>query len=271
MATDYAEKERAFVTGLMEDTGRDLAGWMEAISGSGLSDRNAVIDWLRRNGFTFARASWLQRIHHNGGKLIYADEIAALERAEASELAARAAPAAQVEVRLQKAVPDTLPPPAVLPAETPRPAGAPQLRLVAAPAPAQSTQSTSAPATSSRAMPAPALPESIQELLAAAKGLRPLAQLTLGEIARSMPHVRMSASPPLVILSGDKPFAALLPGPKELRLYGHFDTAGGFAKRTEAAMRASVPFPQVVVLNDARQINAILIAHIRAALEASQL
>ena len=58
-----------------EDTGRDLAGWMAAISESGLSERNAIIDWLRHQGFQFAKASWLERIHHNGGRLIYADAV----------------------------------------------------------------------------------------------------------------------------------------------------------------------------------------------------
>jgi hypothetical protein len=73
MSTDYAEKERDFIAGLAEDTGRDLAGWMAAITKTGLNERNAIIDWLRHQGFQFARASWLERIHHNGGRLIYAD------------------------------------------------------------------------------------------------------------------------------------------------------------------------------------------------------
>jgi hypothetical protein len=74
MSTDYAEKERDFIAGLAEDTGRDLAGWMAAIATSGLNERNAIIDWLRLQGFQFAKASWLERIHHNGGRLIYADQ-----------------------------------------------------------------------------------------------------------------------------------------------------------------------------------------------------
>ena len=35
MNSAYAEKEREFVAGLAEDTGRDLAGWMAAIAESG--------------------------------------------------------------------------------------------------------------------------------------------------------------------------------------------------------------------------------------------
>ena len=51
MSTDYAEKERDFIASLNEDTGRDLDGWMAAISESGFSERNAIIDWLRHQGF----------------------------------------------------------------------------------------------------------------------------------------------------------------------------------------------------------------------------
>ena len=82
MSTDYAEKEREFVASLTEDTGRDLDAWMAAITESGLSDKNAIIDWLRLQGFAFNWASWLERIHHNGGRLIYADNTSATQVAE---------------------------------------------------------------------------------------------------------------------------------------------------------------------------------------------
>ncbi len=73
MATDFGEKERAFIDGLKENTGRDLAEWMQEIAASGQVQRNDIIDWLRHKGLMFSRASWLERIHHNGGKPIYAD------------------------------------------------------------------------------------------------------------------------------------------------------------------------------------------------------
>ena len=73
MAIDYGEKERAFIDGLTENTGRDLAAWMAAISAADLPHRNDIIDWLRRQGFMFSKASWLERIHHNGGRPIYGD------------------------------------------------------------------------------------------------------------------------------------------------------------------------------------------------------
>ncbi|MFN0219725.1 MAG: hypothetical protein ACKVP4_13025 [Hyphomicrobium sp.] len=71
MGADYAEMEREFVGALGEDTGKSLDDWMAAIAATRLRDRNEIIDWLRHQGFIFSRASWLERIHHNGGRLIY--------------------------------------------------------------------------------------------------------------------------------------------------------------------------------------------------------
>lgn len=74
MARDEAEEEREFLSDLKIRSGMDLAGWMEAIGEQGFSDKNEVIDWLRAQGFPFARASWLERIHSNGGRPIYLDD-----------------------------------------------------------------------------------------------------------------------------------------------------------------------------------------------------
>lgn len=91
MATDYGEKERAFIDGLKENSGRDLDEWMAAITEQNLPHRNDIIDWLRQQGFMFSKASWLERIHHNGGRPIYADTAAATpaaprQRQDASEI-----------------------------------------------------------------------------------------------------------------------------------------------------------------------------------------
>src|SRR5262245_4439712 len=72
MAEDEREQEREFLVGLKARTGRDLAQWMAAITAQGLQDKNEIIDWLRNEGLPFARASWLERIHRNGGKPIHA-------------------------------------------------------------------------------------------------------------------------------------------------------------------------------------------------------
>src|SRR5262245_32904268 len=70
MAKDEHE-EREFLAGLKARTGRDLAEWMAAIAAQGFHDKNEIIDWLRTQGLPFARASWLERIHRNGGKPIH--------------------------------------------------------------------------------------------------------------------------------------------------------------------------------------------------------
>jgi hypothetical protein len=90
MTADYAEKEREFLASLEADTGRNLEAWMAAIETQGLTERNAIIDWLRGQGFLFSKASWLERIHHNSGKPIYGAGGGAGPRRQASEIKARA-------------------------------------------------------------------------------------------------------------------------------------------------------------------------------------
>jgi len=65
------EEEREFLADLEARTGRDLAAWMAAIAVERFADKNETIDWLRAQGIPFARASWLERIHSNGGRPIY--------------------------------------------------------------------------------------------------------------------------------------------------------------------------------------------------------
>ena len=73
MAKDEREEEREFLSGLKARTGRDLGEWMAVIAAQGFTDKNEIIDWLREQSLPFARASWLERIHRNGGKPIYWD------------------------------------------------------------------------------------------------------------------------------------------------------------------------------------------------------
>ena len=68
MAGDEQEEEREFLAELKARSGQDLAQWMAAIAAQGFADKNETIDWLRAQGFPFARASWLERIHSNGGR-----------------------------------------------------------------------------------------------------------------------------------------------------------------------------------------------------------
>lgn len=223
MSTDYAEMERDFVASLREDTGRDLAGWMAAIKDCGHSDRNEIIDWLRYQGFQFSKASWLERIHHNGGRLIYADD---------------AAPAPPF-IRSRPEAP------------------APNVR------PFPNVQRTAPPHSAVKAADPG---NDVEHLLAEAKGLRPLADLMLREIARAVPDAEFTAGGSFVIMSAPRRFAALLPSPKALRLYANFGATGFHrAKPADAANRGAAQFSEVLILDDARSIDEDFLRLIRAA------
>jgi hypothetical protein len=223
MSTDYAEKERDFISGLAEDTGRDLAGWMAAIAGSGLHERNAIIDWLRLQGFQFAKASWLERIHHNGGRLIYA---------------AGPGMRAPAERRTnQPAMEDEPPTRGPLP-------------------------SRRSPSETPSSLPS----ADVQNLLASAKGLRPLAEHILNEIARAVPESEFAATGAYILISGPEPFAALLPNAKKLRLYARFGPEGAHrATQADTAAKAPPPFAEMLLLDDARSIDEDFLRLIRAA------
>lgn len=235
MGADYAEKEREFVAALADETGKDLIGWMEAIAASGLGDRNGIIDWLRHLGFAFSQASWLERIYHNGGRLIYADELGAGSQPPSSVDPEREAP-----------------PPQPIPFQ-----GRPMLRIVASNAP---------PTPNASPEPGPWRPSAeIAALLAPAKGLRPLAELVLREIAAAAPSVRMEARAPLIVATAAHPFAALWPQPNALRLYGAFGADAPFDVRpADSTPKLAAPFAQMIVLDDARRVDAGFRALMRA-------
>jgi len=220
MATDFGEKERAFIDGLKENTGRDLGEWMQAIAAAGLPHRNDIIDWLRHKGFMFSKASWLERIHHNGGKPIYADV--------PKEAAPRRPPRRRREGVFAATVP---------------------VAEVAAPAPAPvSTPPMSVPPTSD-----------LDALLAKAKAYRPLAQLVLAKIKSVRPAATFTARESSVAIGDPGVFAALGISGKEVRLHlalgDHpFDDvvkkgqAGGGLGKGET-------LSHMLVLTDARQVD----------------
>jgi hypothetical protein len=220
MATDFGEKERAFIDGLKENTGRDLGEWMQAIAAAGLPHRNDIIDWLRHKGFMFSKASWLERIHHNGGKPIYAD---------VPKEAAPRRPPRRRESKSATILPPTVP---------------------AAPAPAQ-------PPAAPTAAPEPA--GDLDTVLAKAKAYRPLAQLVLAKIKSVRPSASFTARESSVSIGDPHVFAALGISGKELRLHltlgeHPFDDvakkgqAGGGLGKGEA-------LSHMLVLTDARQID----------------
>lgn len=245
MGVDYTEKERSFVESLEADTGSGLEAWMAAISAQGLTDKNDIIDWLRGQGFTFSNASWLERIHHNGGKLIYADA----------------------------------PPP-----EPPSPRRKSKTERAAAPPPSQTlddeiifeplTAHVAAPLAAPPAAPPPVTPpasvrsgDTLDAVLAAAKAYRPLAQFLLAEIARTLPGIHVRPDQPFVRFAAPRDFATLAISAKDLRLM--FDAGAPplpqTLKKASLGTGRAVPYPHMAVLTDARQIDAALLALVESA------
>lgn len=237
MSTNYGEKERAFLDALKEDTGRDLAGWMAAIAAQDLAHRNDIIDWLRQQGFMFSKASWIERIHHNGGEPIYAGKEAAKTPSRA---VAPAVPPPARRERLEEPEPPLPEPP---PIEAPPPVAA---------------KDTGAGT------------DAVQELLQKAKAYRPLANYILSEIARAVPGVRFVAAASHVSIAADREFALLFIGSRELRLALELgdepfdDTLRPF-KSTPPAPRNLSAMTHMATLTDARQVSDRLIAAVVAA------
>ncbi len=222
MAIDYGEREREFIDGLEADTGRSLESWLTAITQSGIRERNQIIDWLRLEGFTFSNASWIERIHHNGGRLIYGD------------------------ARVPPPLPTTLPPPV-------------RLKIVAPPAvvrPPSRDAEVASPRTDRDALArAAGFPGGLTDVLAGAKGLRPLAELILREIAAALPGVRYEARDPIIEIAFPQPFAALVVGPKRLLLYAVFESGVAEVRPGAAVGKHQAPYAQMLALDDARRID----------------
>lgn len=243
MAVDYAEKEREFLESLAADTGRDLAGWMTAISATALTDRNAIIDWLRQQGFLFARASWLERIYHNGGRPIYLD------------------PAAFDTAHPPRDKPQLVPPivPAKTAAAVPAPEALPTPRPYLAPMPNASVAPVRPP------LSAPPETASLDALLAEAKAYRPLAQFVLREIEKVAPTLVFEARSGFVAINGPHGLAGVLTiAPKELRLAIAWPAVAApapFVKAKFAKTHPDIPaqISHMAILTDARQVTPDLI------------
>ena len=215
MARDEEDEEREFLADLKARTGRDLGQWMGAIAAQGFSDKNEVIDWLRGQGIPFARASWLERIHSNGGRPIY------------------------LHAPHESAQP---PPPAK-------------------PAPSQQPQRQPLPRA-----PSPREEAELDRLLAAAKGYRPLYLMLEGEIRGIITGLAVKPKTGYISLGAPDEFAAVTFYATEVRLgldLGDRPHAGVLQR---PRMRGPGPaISHMVVLTDARQVNADLLDLIRAA------
>jgi hypothetical protein len=254
MGVDYAEKEREFLDGLAQDTGRDLAGWMAAIRETKLTDRNAIIDWLRQQGFLFARASWLERIHHNGGRPIYLDPEPA---GRTTALPERPVPQSGPRLSNNKGLSAAAEPEPVTPAIARTGVAQPFKR----PPPVQPPAETGGP--------------SLDALLAEAKGYRPLAQLLLREIETAVPEMVFEPRDGYIaIMRRGACVGALTLSARELR----FAIAAGtqpvpaiFTKAKFTKTQDSMPaaMTHMIILNDARQVTPELIAAFRRVLSGS--
>jgi len=223
VSTDYGEMERQFLESLQADTGRDLAAWMEAITAENLDRRNDIIDWLRRQGFMFSKASWLERIHNNGGRPIYSGKDA--KRPQRRPRAPREATILPFAAR----------PPAVMAIQAPR----------EEPAPADKS---------------PADKAALDELIAKAKAFRPLANFVLAEIAKAVPGAVFTPEGAHISIARTREFAVLAISPRELRLgldlgQRPFDKGLQAAKFTNPTARISPGITHMIILTDARQID----------------
>jgi len=204
MAGDEQEEEREFLAELKARSGQDLAQWMAAIAAQGFADKNETIDWLRAQGFPFARASWLERIHSNGGRPIYMDQ--------------PAKPAPE-----PKSVP---------------PARVPSARETA----------------------------DLEKLLAAAKGYRPLYQLLEAEVRRAVPGVDVKPRSTYIAFAAPTEFAAVTVHAAELRLGLALGDRPFDATLQRPKMKGpGAAISHMLVLTDARQVNAELINLIKVA------
>ncbi|MBY0227166.1 MAG: hypothetical protein K2Q28_15290 [Hyphomicrobium sp.] len=249
MAVDYAEKEREFLESLAADTGRDLSGWMTAISATSLTDRNAIIDWLRQQGFLFARASWLERIYHNGGRPIYLD------------------PAAFETSRPPRDKPQLAPP--IVPAKTAAPVLTPE--VLPTPRPHLAPVPNDAIAQARPPQPARSETASLDALLAEAKAYRPLAQFVLREIEKIAPTLVFEARSGFVAINGPYGLAGVLTiAPRELRLAIAWpaDAAPApFVRAKFAKTHPDIPaqISHMAILTDARQVTPDLVGAVAKA------
>ena len=194
---------------------------MQAIAASGQLQRNDIIDWLRHKGLMFSKASWLERIHHNGGKPIYAD---------APKDAPRRVPGAAATACWQQ-----------------------RCRPLHFAADAAARPSAPPPAA------APPPLSDVEALLAKAKAYRPLAQHVLAKIKSLRPAANFAARESAIAIGDPNVFAALGISAKELRLHlalgeHPFDDVvkkgqpGGGLGKGEA-------LSHMLVLTDARQVD----------------
>lgn len=283
MSTDYEDKEREFLEYLKADTGRDLAEWMHAITEANLAHRNEVIDWLRQQGFIFSWASWLERIHHNGGRPIYLDV---------------APPSLTAPPRSGPDTPATTAPPPPEPEKPKTPAPkAPFRPVLVYTAPSKPTKSETAPTTQTEPpaptpstpppapprdlppqAPAPAarpaesqsLSTDVTALIGKAKAYAPLASFILRNLTEAVPDATIQATGNHISCGAPETFAILVPSAKDVKLglalaEAPFERNVIRAKFSNLSPAPPQSITHMLVLTDARQIDSGLLDLLRTA------
>lgn len=296
MSRNYADMEHEFLGNLKADTGRDLAEWMATIDAQAFAHRNDAIDWLRQQGFLFAWASWLERIHNNGGEPIYcrldSGDVSAKQKGTSRQAPAAPAPepvTSAPQPQVSPAIVDKRPPPPVVPSKPSlrlvhssdavrEPAGQPQqgATMEAAPdtavvnAPAEPTKPTIAPPPVMTSVPAAASPArkvsatspDLAAIIASAKAYAPLAGFIVRRIQETVPDSEIKASGKQIAFhAGALPFALLVVGSKDLRLAfagpeGDWTAPVEQLRLPKNSGSAAPSLTHMLVLTDARQIDA---------------
>lgn len=225
MTKDPREKEAEFVSGLAADTRRDLAAWMALIDAQTFAHRNDMIDWLRQQGLTFAKASKLERIHHNGGRPLYGDK-----------------PRAKVPT-------------------DPVPAITPLLPVIASARPPVQPAAIALPVADTARGKSLATDSELASFLAKAKGYRPLAELLMARIRQAVPTTSIQLYDTHADLMAPKLYAAIAVTAKDIRLaldLGEHPFDGDFKRLRLPGMAANMT--HTLILNDARKIDDPLLA-----------
>ena len=295
MSTDWQEKEREFLTSLKADTGRDLAEWMRVIAAQKLPHRNDIIDWLRQQGFMFARASWLERIHHNGGRPIYLDPAALNAEVQGEDMVARrvagggtvftpSGPTSRSLPETQTAPVRQPPPKPRIAADSPTPQEPATVAAETTPAPVAETvqqQQVKSDATtpvkadtSAIVPPASTPPAEREEVLAKAKAYRPLAVHLLRLVERAVPAVSITTGPAHLLLwkadTSGGPFGLISVSGKDIRLVIRLGPEVASAplvpvKLPVTLARAAQGMTHMAVLTDARQLDDHLLTIVSVA------
>jgi hypothetical protein len=212
--------EREFLNSLKPDTGKDLAEWMQIISAKQFKDKGEAIDWLRTQGFLFAKASWLERIHNNGGRPIYGVKPATVSEQDARPMAT----APQSEIQPAK--------------------------LTSAVAPVKTTLTSD---DNNNGDP-------LATLAAEAKGYRPLFHLLIASLERALPGLMPVASAGYVSIGRPREFAAIVPGARGLRIALDVgDVAHHDLLQKSRIKGIPARLSHTMVLTDARRVNEELI------------